>query len=306
MTAELAPINPPSSHTILHLLYRSASLSNLLHPTAIVHPDAELHPTVQVGAHTIIGANVKVGPETMIGANVILEGRIEIGSRNHIFPGVAIGVEPQDPNYDGPNCDGSGGLVKIGDDNQLREFVMIDRPLHAEQITSIGNHNLLMAYTHVGPGCMIENKVVIANAVTLGSHVHIESRAFISGIGGIDPCVHVGQLVMVGFMYQITHDIPPYMLVEGQPARVRSLNRVGLKRAGVLQEDQGQVFKTLKTAFRLLYRSGFPLDQSLGKLDLLPDNEYLLHLRQFLQHSQVEGRRGILPGKGLETGEPED
>jgi UDP-N-acetylglucosamine acyltransferase len=161
----------------------------------------------------------------------------------------------------------------------------------------IGDRNLLMAYIHIAQGCVIENHVVIANAVILGEHVYVESRAFISGIGQIHPFVHVGRLSMVAFMHQITRDIPPYMLVEGQPARVRSLNRVGLKRAGLATEKEGQVIQTLRTAFRLLYRSSFSLDESLEKLDTLPDNDHLLHLKQFLRRSLLEGRRGLTPGK---------
>ncbi len=268
----------------------------LLHPTATIHPNAELHPTVQVGAHAIIGANVKVGPETVIGPNVVLDGWTEIGARNQIFPGAAIGVEPQDP-----ITTGAHSLVKIGDDNQIREYVTISRSNRADEVTVLGDRNMLMAYIHIAQGCVIENNVVIANAVILGEHVHVESRAFISGVGEIHPFVRVGRLVMVAFMHQITRDIPPYMLVEGQPARVRSLNRVGLKRAGLAAEKEGQVMQTLRTAFRLLYRSGFSLEQSLEKIESLPDNEHLLHLKQFLRDSQVEGRRGLTPGKGVEN-----
>jgi UDP-N-acetylglucosamine acyltransferase len=269
-------------------------LITLLHPTATIHPDAELHPTVQVGAHAVIGAKVKVGPETVIGPNVVLDGWTEIGARNHIFPGAAIGVEPQDPIMTGANS-----LVRIGDDNQIREYVTISRSNRADEVTTIGDRNLLMAYIHVAQGCVIENNVVIANAVILGEHVHVESRAFISGIGEVYPFVHIGRLVMVAFMHQITCDIPPYMLVEGQPARVRSLNRVGLKRAGLVAEQEGQVIQSIRTAFRLLYRSGLSLDESLEQLDRLPDNEHLLHLKQFLRSSQGEGRRGLTPGKEL-------
>ena len=268
----------------------------LLHPTATIHPDAELHPTVQVGAHAVIGAKVKVGPETVIGPNVVLDGWTEIGARNHIFPGAAIGVEPQDPVTTGANR-----LVKIGDDNQIREYVTISRSHRADEVTTIGDRNLLMAYIHIAQGCVIENNVVIANAVILGEHVHVESRAFISGIGEVYPFVHIGRLVMVAFMHQITCDIPPYMLVEGQPARVRSLNRVGLKRAGLVAEQEGQVIQTLRTAFRLLYRSGLSLDEALEKLDRLPDNEHLLHLKQFLCSSQMEGRRGLTPGRSADS-----
>lgn len=267
-----------------------------IHPTAVIHPDAELHPTVQVGPYTVIGERVKVGPETVIGAHVVLEGATEIGARNQIFPGAAIGLEPQDLKYDG-----SLSEVKIGDGNRIREYVTINRATRAGEATHIGNSNLLMAYVHVAHNCVIEDCVVIANAVALAGHVHIESRAVIGGVLGIHQFVHIGRLAMVGGMSRIDRDVPPYMLVEGNPARVRSLNLVGLRRAGITQASSDRVFPTLKKAFRLLYRSGLPLNQALEQLELLPDNEHLQHLRRFLQLSQIKGRRGSIPSGRLQV-----
>ncbi|WP_348252014.1 acyl-ACP--UDP-N-acetylglucosamine O-acyltransferase [Trichocoleus desertorum] len=266
--------------------------TTLIHPTAVIHPDAQLHSTVQVGPYAVIGPQVKVGPDTVIGPHVVLDGRTEIGARNHIFPGAAIGLEPQDLKYDG-----SVSLVQIGDDNRIREFVTINRATRADEVTVIGSGNLLMAYVHVGHNCMVEDNVIISNAVSLGGHVHIESRAVIGGVGGIHQFVHVGRLAMVGGMSRVTRDIPPYMLVEGNPIRVRTLNQVGLKRAGIVDLADGQVFQSLKKAFRLLYRSGLTLEQALEKLELLPENEHLQHLCRFLQLSQLEGRRGPTPGR---------
>lgn len=268
-------------------------MKTLIHPTAVIHPGAEIHPTVKIGPYAVIGERVKVGSETTIGAHVVLEGPTEIGARNQIFPGAAIGLEPQDKKYD-------GGLsyVKIGDGNQIREYVTINRATGSGEVTLIGNNNLLMAYVHVAHNCVIEDSVVIANAVEMAGHVHIESRAVIGGVVGIHQFVHIGRLAMVGGMSRIDRDVPPYMLVEGNPVRVRSLNLVGLRRAGITEVDQGQVFQTLKKAFRTLYRSGLPLNQAIEQLDLLADNEYLQHLRQFLQlSSQMKGRRGCIPGR---------
>ena len=268
-------------------------MKTLIHPTAVIHPGAELHPTVQVGPYAVIGELVKVGPETVLGAHVVLEGQTEIGARNQIFPGVAIGLEPQDLKYDGARTQ-----VKIGDDNRIREYVTINRATRAGEATLIGNGNLLMAYVHVAHNCVIENSVVIANAVALAGHVHIESKAVIGGVVGIHQFVHIGRLAMVGGMSRIDRDVPPYMLVEGNPARVRSLNLVGLKRAGMV--DQGEVLPTLKKAFRILYRSGLTLNQALEQLDIMSDNEHLQHLRRFLQLSQMKGRRGSIPGLRLQ------
>lgn len=270
-------------------------MATLIHPTAVIHPGAELHPTVQIGPYAVIGDNVKVGPGTTIGAHVVLEGPTEIGARNQIFPGAVIGSEPQDLKYDGTTTG-----VKIGDDNRIREYVTINRATGAGEATVVGSNNLLMAYVHVAHNCVLGDSVVIANAVALAGHVHIESRATIGGVLGIHQFVHIGRLAMVGGMSRIDRDVPPYMLVEGNPSRVRSLNLVGLKRAGMTAAELGQ----LKKAFRTLYRSGYTLTQSLEHLDLLSDNEHLQHLRRFLQLSQMEGRRGLIPGrrtKGLQV-----
>lgn len=270
-------------------------MATLIHPTAVIHPGAELHPTVQVGPYAVIGNNVKVGPGTTIGAHVVIEGLTEIGARNHIFSGAVIGSEPQDRKY-------NGGLtwVKIGDDNQIREYATINRATGEGEATVIGNGNLLMAYVHVAHNCVIEDSVVISNNLAMAGHVHIESKATIGGAVGIHQFVHIGRLAMVGGMSRIDRDVPPYMLVEGNPSRVRSLNLVGLKRAGLTAAELGQ----LKKAFRTLYRSGHTLSQALEHLDLLPDSEELQHLRRFLQLSSMEGRRGLIPGrrtKGLQV-----
>jgi UDP-N-acetylglucosamine acyltransferase len=263
-------------------------MATLIHPTAVIHPGAKLHPTVQIGAYAVIGENVKVGPETTIGAHVVLEGPTEIGARNRIFPGAVIGLEPQDLKYDG-----ASSWVRIGDDNRIREYVTINRATGAGEATQVGNGNLLMAYVHVAHNCVIGDSVVIANGVALAGHVEIESKAVIGGVLGIHQFVHIGRLAMVGGMSRIDRDVPPYMLVEGNPARVRSLNLVGLKRAGMTTAEMGQ----LKKAFRTLYRSGQSMNQAVEHLDLLPDSEHLQHLRRFLQLSQLEGRRGLIPGR---------
>ena len=270
-------------------------MATLIHPTAVIHSGAELHPTVQIGPYAVIGDKVKVGPGTTIGAHVVLEGPTEIGARNQIFPGAVIGSEPQDLKYDG-----APSWVKIGDDNRIREYVTINRATGAGEATIIGNSNLLMAYVHVAHNCVLGDSVVIANSVALAGHVHIESRATIGGVLGIHQFVHIGRLAMVGGMSRIDRDVPPYMLVEGNPSRVRSLNLIGLKRAGITADEIGQ----LKKAFRTLYRSGHTLNQALEHLDLLPDNEHLQNLRRFLQLSLMQGRRGLIPGrhnKGLQV-----
>jgi UDP-N-acetylglucosamine acyltransferase len=274
------PVNPPATLT-----------PPLIHPTAIIHPSAELHPTVQVGAYAVIGEQVKIGAETTIGHHVVIEGRVEIGEENKIYPGAAIGLEPQDLKYDG-----SLNLVQIGDRNVIREYVTINRATWAGDATVIGNDNLLMASVHVGHNCVIENQVIIANNVALSGHVYIESQARISGVLGVHQFVHIGRLAMVGGMSRINRDVPPFMIVEGNPAKVRSLNKVGLQRAGFDELESGLTMQSLKKAFRLIYRAGLTLDQALEQIDLLPQAPEVEHLHQFLRMSALPGRRGLTPG----------
>ncbi len=270
-------------------------LPTLIHPTAVIHPGAELHPTVQVGPYAVIGEKVKIGPGTSIAAHVVIDGWTEIGANNQIFPGAAIGLEPQDLKYDG-----SLTLVKIGDNNLIREYVTINRATLAGEATILGNGNLLMAYAHVGHNCVLDDHVIIANGVALAGHVHIESMARISGVLGVHQFVHIGRLAMVGGMSRIDRDVPPFMLVEGNPGRVRSLNLVGLKRAGLADSGKNSIYQSLKQAFRLLYRSDLTFQQALQQLSedsRTHSNEYLQHLVSFLTASCQPDRRGPLPGR---------
>ena len=263
------------------------SASSLIHPTAIVHPSAELDSTVQVDPYAIIGEQVTIGANTRVGAHVVIDGCTKIGKDNHIFPGAAIGLEPQDLKYKGANS-----LVKIGDRNKIREYVTINKATEAEEATVIGNDNLLMAYSHVAHNCLIADQVIIANSVAMAGHVNIESQAIISGVLGIHQFVHIGKMAMVAGMSRISRDVPPYMLIEGNPARVRSLNLIGLKRKGL---DSSEI-KQLKAAFKLLYKEGLPITTAISKLATIADSEYVQHLQAFLEASTASGRRGLISG----------
>ncbi|HIK33654.1 MAG TPA: acyl-ACP--UDP-N-acetylglucosamine O-acyltransferase [Oscillatoriales cyanobacterium M59_W2019_021] len=267
-------------------------MSETIHPTAIIHPNAQLHPTVRVGAYAIVGERVKIDRETTIGPHVVIDGDTEIGAGNQIFPGAAIGLEPQDLKYRGANS-----RVQIGARNRIRECVTINRATGEGEVTEIGSDNLLMAYVHVAHNCQIGDRVVIANSVSLAGHVHIESDAVLGGMLGVHQFVRIGCLAMVGGMSRIDRDVPPYMLVEGNPSRVRSLNLVGLKRSGIAQLEGGEVFALLKKAFRILYRSQQPLEHSLKELEALSTDDHLQHLCQFLRSSIAPGRRGPTAGR---------
>lgn len=261
----------------------------MIHPTAIIHSGAQLHPTVKVGAYTVIGEHVTIGANTVVGSHVIIDGWTRIGDRNQIFPGAAIGLEPQDLKYDG-----SASQVVIGNDNRIREYVTINRATGAGESTQIGNSNLLMAYVHVAHNCLIGDNVVITNSVALAGHVVIESFARIGGIVGIHQFTHIGKFSMIGGMSRIDRDVPPFMLVEGNPSRVRVINRIGLERAGLSPE----LLQLLESAHRLLYRKNLPIAEAIAQLQLLSDDPHIQHLHQFLYASlNHKNRRGLIPGK---------
>ena len=274
------------------------SLTRLIHPTAVIHGGATLHPTVKVGPYAVIGEKVTIGPNTDIGAHVVIDGHTEIGANNQIFPGAVIGIEPQDLKYDG-----SVSLVKIGDNNRIREYVTINRATHAGEATVIGNDNLLMAYVHVAHNCIIANQVIIANAVALAGHVEIESNAVIGGVLGIHQFVHIGRFAMLGGMSRIDRDVPPYMVVEGNPCRVRGLNTVGLRRSGLTNLEEGRLYRELKEAYRALYRSNRPLKEALVDLAAWSaNNDHVKHLQTFLHTSSSEPkRRGPMVGGSKKT-----
>jgi UDP-N-acetylglucosamine acyltransferase len=269
-------------------------LEKLIHPTAIIHPQAELDPTVKVGPSSVIENKVKIGANTEIFPHVIISGPTEIGQNNRIFPGAVIGLEPQDLKYQGADSS-----LKIGNNNIIRECVTINRATAEDEVTLIGDNNLLMAYVHVAHNCAIENNVIIANNVALAGHVRIESKAVIGGVLGVHQFVQIGTMAMLGGMSRIDRDVPPFMLVEGNPSLVRSLNLIGLKRAGLTTED----FSLLKKAFHLLYLEKIPFTKAIEQLKLLADNTYLNHLYNFLHESTTNNkRRGLIPGKTLSQG----
>ncbi len=264
-----------------------------IHPTAVIHPRAELHSSVTVGPHSVIGEHVRIGAGTTVAPNVVIDGWTEIGEHNQIFPGAVIGLEPQDLKYNG-----APSRVLIGNHNRIRECVTIHRATLEEESTVIGDHNLLMAYVHVAHNCVIADQVIISNSVGLAGHVQIESRAVLGGMAGIHQFTHIGQLAMVGAMSRIDRDVPPYMRVEGHPGRIRGLNPVGLRRA----KFSAEAIALLKRAYRILYRSGLPLEKALQTLrpevnaDDSKGSGPLSHLLNFLEDSLThEHRRGLLP-----------
>ena len=261
-----------------------------IHPQAVVDAKAELAAGVVVGPGAVVGPEVVIGANSWIGPNAVLDGRLRLGRDNRVFPGACLGLEPQDLKYRGAPTE-----VVIGDGNTIRECVTINRATDEGERTVVGNHNLLMAYCHLGHNCELGNRIVMSNAIQVAGHVIIEDRAVIGGCLGIHQFVQIGTMAMVGGMTRVERDVPPYCLVEGHPGRVRGLNRVGLRRSGLGDRDGGREFKQLQEIWNLVYRSDLVIAEALEQVKdqaLLPAAS---HFCRFLDASIAQGRRGPMP-----------
>lgn len=232
--------------------------SVIIHPTAIVHPEAEIGEDVQIGPFAIIEGTVKIGDRTVVGPRVSIEGHTTLGSDNEIFTGAVIGSRTQDKKFDGGTS-----YLRIGNQNKIREYVTINPGTKEGTATTIGDHNLLMAYCHVAHDCIIHNNAILANAATLAGHVIVEDRAIIGGLSAVHQFVRLGRLAIVGGCSKVVQDVPPYIMSDGHPARAYGINSVGLDRAGYGSEDKAR----LKKAFRIVFRSGLTMKNAIARLE---------------------------------------
>ena len=265
----------------------------IVHPNAFVDSSAELHDGVSIASGAIIGPNVVIDSGTQIGPNAVIEGETKIGKNNKVFPNVFIGLEPQDLKYKGASTE-----VVIGDNNTFRECVTINKATDEGEKTIIGNNNLLMAYTHIGHNCELGNGIVLSNSVQVAGHVKVEDKAIIGGCLGIHQFVHVGYLAMIGGMTRVDRDVPPFCLAEGHPGRLRGLNRVGIKRSGLIENKEFDL-KLLQDTWNLLFKSNDVISVSLEiamkeKLDFSSTR-----LCNFLKDSISKKRRGPMPSINL-------
>ena len=236
-----------------------------IHPTAQVAPQAELGEGVVVGAYAVIGPGVEVGANTRIGPHVVIEGPTRIGAQNVIFQFASVGSAPQDKKYKGEPT-----RLEIGDRNVIRECVTINRGTVQDQsLTSIGSDNLFMAYVHVAHDCHIGNHCVLANNATLGGHVRLADWVIMGGLSAIHQFCKVGAHAFVANNAAVTRDVPPYVMAVGQPAAAHSVNSEGLKRRGFTPEQ----VRNIRSAFRVLYRSGLKLADAQAQLAVLAQEQ---------------------------------
>jgi UDP-N-acetylglucosamine acyltransferase len=254
-----------------------------IHPSALVSADAELAEDISVGEFAVIGPEVRIGPGCTIGSHTVVKGPTTIGPNNHIYPFASIGEDPQDKKYAGERTS-----LEIGSGNTIREFATINRGTSQDEgVTRIGDDNWLMAYTHVAHDCRVGNQIIMANGTTLGGHVHIDDYAMCSAFACVHQFCRIGAHSFLGAYAGISQDVPPYILVFGQPPEPRGINSEGLKRRDF---SKAQI-KNLKEAYRLLYRSGLRAAEALEQLtEQLPEQPELGILVEFLGRAE----RGII------------
>lgn len=233
--------------------------STVIHPTAVVDPTAEIAPGARVDAYAVIGENVVVGEGCHIGSFAVLGPNTWLGKENQVYHHASVGTDPQDLTYGGE----STHLV-LGDRNRVREFVTINRgTVKGDGYTRIGSDNLFMACCHVAHDCLIGDHVVMANNALLAGHVTVEDNAIVNGAAGVQQFSTIGRLSYVGGLTRIVHDVPPFMIVEGHPSKVRKVNTVGLKRGGYSEER----IAALREAHRRIFRSRRPKRSVLDEIE---------------------------------------
>lgn len=228
---------------------------------AIIHPSAKLGKDVVVGPGTIIGADVEIGDGTWIGPHVVIQGPTVIGKHNKIFQFASVGDEPQDVTYQGEPT-----RLEIGDHNIIREFCMISRgTVKGGGLTRLGDHNFLMAYSHIGHDCMVGNQIIMVNYSALSGHVILNDYAIIGAYAAVHQFCQVGAYAFIARATYVTKDVLPYVMIAGHTTSACGINTVGLRRRGF----SSSAIDHLRRAYKVIFRKGLTVQQALTELDLM-------------------------------------
>lgn len=253
-----------------------------VHPSAIVEPGAQIGKDVEIGAYSVIGPNVRIGDGTHIHSHVVVDGDTEIGRECNIFPFACIGTQTQDLKFKG-----GATSVSIGDRTTLREYVTVNSGTNGGERTIVGSDCHILAYCHVAHACRVGNGVIMSNGATLAGDVIVEDQAIIGGLTGIHQFTRIGRLCMVGGMTKITKDCPSFMIVDGNPSRVRGVNVIGLERKDIDKESRDKI----KKAYRIIYRGELSTSQAIEEVRRTVETcDELEQLITFIESS----KRGII------------
>jgi len=254
----------------------------MIHPTAIVHPGAQIGADCHIGPYCIIGENVVLGDGCRLHSHVVIDGLTTIGKQNEFFPFASIGLKTQDLKWKGGRT-----FTRIGDCNVFREYVTVHSATGDGESTVIGSHNTLLAYAHVAHNVTLGDNIIMSNVATLGGHVIVEDGAVIGGLSAVHQFCRIGKIAMIGGCTKVAQDVPPFMVVDGNPAETRAINKVGLDRKGVPEETQ----QVIKQAHRIIFRKGLLLTKALEEVEKeLPPIPEIQHLLAFIRAS----KRGII------------
>jgi len=257
-------------------------MSKEIHHTAVVDASAKIGKGVMIGPHTIVEGNVEIGDGTRIDSQAKITYGARIGKDCHIFHGAVISEIPQDLKFHGEDS-----ITIIGDRTIIREYATIHRGTKERKKTQVGSDCLLMAYSHVAHDCFVGDHVILANSVQLGGHVTVDDWAYIGGMAGVHQFTRIGEHSFIGGGFRCIQDVPPYILVSGEPLKYSGLNVVGLRRRGFTNET----INLLKEVYRLIYRSGFNISQALEQIALgFEPTAEIEKIVSFIQQS----KRGIV------------
>lgn len=252
-----------------------------IHPTAVVHPQADLAADVEIGPYCIVEGGTAIGPRTRLAGHAVVKAGTRLGSGNSVAEFAVLGGFPQ---HVAPP--GTPGRLCIGDANVIREHVTMHRSLYHDQATTVGSGGMFMAGSHVAHDCRVGDHVILANDVLLAGHVEVGDRVFFGGAAAIQQFCRVGRLAMIGGLARVTQDVPPFMLVDGGTTMVVGLNRVGLRRAG-LSPDR---IRQLKEAYRIVYRQNLSAAAAAAALEARLADDDSLEMARFLR----AGQRGFV------------
>jgi len=253
----------------------------MIHDSAVVHSKAQVGEECEIGPCCVIGENVVLGPRCRLHSHVVIDGHTKLGKDNEIFPFASIGLKSQDLKW-------NGGVTRteIGDDNTFREYVTVHSATGDGESTIVGSHNHILAYSHIAHNVRVGSHVIMSNVATLAGHVTVEDHAVVGGLAAVHQFCRIGKMAIIGGCSKVVQDVPPFMLADGNPARTRTINKVGLERNGVSEEAQA----ALRQAYKILFRGGLNISNALAKIEKeLPELPEVGHLIQFVRASE----RGI-------------
>jgi UDP-N-acetylglucosamine acyltransferase len=253
----------------------------MIHPTAIIHPDARLGANCSIGPYCLIGPHVELGAGCRLHSHVVLDGHTRLGRDNEIFPFASLGLKTQDLKW-------AGGITRteVGDRNTFREHVTIHSATAAGDATRIGSHNNFLAYTHVAHDCQVGDHNIMSNKASLAGHVIMEDHVVMGGFAAVHQFCRLGKMAMIGGYSRIVQDVVPFTITEGNPPSARTINKVGLQRNGVSEEVQS----ALRQSYKILFREGLTTAKAIEQVETqLAPSEEIKHLIAFVRASE----RGI-------------